>query len=47
MGVLNKLIEDSKLVPQTFWYKFDNNLLTIEDQQEALANPYWSYLFAY
>jgi len=46
MGVLNKLIEDSKLVPQTFWYKFDNNLLTIEDQQEALTKPRWSYYLA-
>src|SRR5690606_1035916 len=31
---------------QTFWYKFDNNLLTIEDQKEALTNPRWAYCFA-
>ena len=46
MGVLNKLLKDSKLIPQTFKYKFDNNLLTIEDQQEALTKPRWSYYFA-
>ena len=48
MGVLNKLLKDSKLIPQTFRYKLNNNtnLLTIEDQQEALTDSYWSYCFA-
>ena len=46
MGVLNKLLKDSKTIPQTFKYKFDNNLLTIEDQEEALISSYWSYYFA-
>ena len=46
MGVLNNLLEDSKLIPQTFEYKLDNDLLTIEDQQEALTKPRWSYYFA-
>jgi len=46
MGVLNNLLEDSKLIPQTFEYKLDNNLLTIEDQEEALATPDMSYWFA-
>src|SRR5690606_15776118 len=47
MGVLNNLLEDSKLVPQTFLYKLDRNILiTIEDQQEALTDSCWSYYFA-
>ena len=29
-----------------FEYKLDNNLLTLEDQKEALKNPYQSYWFA-
>src|SRR5690554_6703242 len=29
-----------------FWFKFDNNLLTIEDQEEALTSSWWSYYFA-
>src|SRR5690606_10135080 len=45
MGVLNNLLEDSKTIPQTLLYKFNNNLLTIEDQQEALTNTRWSYFF--
>src|SRR5690554_6409366 len=47
MEVLNNLLEDSKLVPQTFLYKLDRNILiTIEDQQEALTKSEWSYNFA-
>src|SRR5690606_2819501 len=44
--MLNKLIKDSKTVSQTFKYKFNKNLLTIEDQQEALTDPRWAYFFA-
>ena len=44
--MLNRLLEDSETIPQTFKYKFDNNLLTIEDQQEALTDPRWAYCFA-
>lgn len=44
--MLNKLIKDSKQIPQTFEYKLDRNILTIEDQKEALKKPSWSYWFA-
>jgi|SRR5690606_14575744 len=46
MGVLNNLLEDSKTIPQTFDYKLDNVIFTLEDQQEALTNPEWSFWFA-
>ena len=46
MGVLNNLLEDSKLIPQTFEYKLDNDLLTIEDQEEVLTKPRWCFYFA-
>lgn len=44
--MLNRLLEDSKLVSQSFLYKLNNNLLTIEVQQEALTDSRWSYRFA-
>jgi len=44
--MLNKLLKDSKLVPQTFLYKIDSNIITIKDQEEALTKPGWSYWFA-
>jgi len=48
MGVLNNLLEDSKSISQTFVYILYNNtnLLTLEDQKEALKNPCWSFWFA-
>lgn len=46
--MLNKLIKDSKQIPQTFRCKLYRNtrLLTLEDQKEALTKSKWSYLFA-
>jgi|SRR5690606_26168226 len=29
-----------------FLNKYENDRLTIEDQKEALTNPYWAFLFA-
>jgi len=29
-----------------FFHKYENDRLTIEDQKEALTNPYWAFLFA-
>lgn len=48
MEVLNKLVKDSKTIPQTFKYKLYHNIrpLTLEDQKEALTRAGWSYYFA-
>lgn len=47
MGILNKLIDDSKSVPQNIYYKTINNKpLTIESEKEALTNSRMSYYFA-
>jgi len=37
---------DAKTAPKSFGYKLRNNLLTLEDQKEALTDPYWAYIFA-
>lgn len=47
MGILNKLIEDSKSVPQNIYYKtIKNKPLTLGNQEEALTNSRMSYYFA-
>ena len=44
--MLEFLIRDAKTAPKSFGYKLRNNLLTLEDQEEALTNPKWAYCFA-
>ena len=46
MNMLNKLLKDSKLVPQTILYKINSNIITIKDQEEALTDSCWSFYFA-
>src|SRR5690606_30677165 len=45
-NILNSLIKDSKQIPQTFRYKLYSDLLILKDQEEALTDHKWSYLFA-
>jgi len=44
--MLEALIRDEKTAPKSFGYKLRNNLLTLEDQEEALTSPKWAYYFA-
>ena len=46
MIILEIITNDSENVPKTFGYKISNELLTLEDQEEALTKPEWAYYFA-
>ena len=47
MTILQHIKADAKKVPKTFGYRLNNNLATIEDQEEALTKPEWAFYFAY
>ena len=45
MTILQYIKADAQKIPKTFGYKLRRNILTIKDQEEALINPYWAYMF--
>jgi len=44
--VLEFLIQHAKTYPKPFRYRLINDLVNLEDQEEALTNPEWAYRFA-
>lgn len=46
MTILQYIKADAKKVPKTFGYKIEYNILTLEDQEESLKDPYNAYYFA-
>ncbi|MFA5758728.1 MAG: hypothetical protein WC942_05135 [Clostridia bacterium] len=46
VNILNNILSDAKNVPHTISYKLKNNLLILNDEEEACKKPKWAYLFA-